>query len=82
MKKWHIRRRVLVTLICFTCAILLIVALAFNLTMRTYIRSRVTAQLTTVSESATEERRDAAFDRVVLGVGFNCDVGHDENSFR
>ena len=63
MKKWHIRRRVLVTLICFTCAILLIVALAFNLTMRTYIRSRVTAQLTTVSESATEERRDAAFDR-------------------
>ena len=57
MKKWHIRRRVLVTLICFSCAILLIVALAFNLTMRGYIRSRVTAQLTTVQESASEERR-------------------------
>ncbi len=63
MKKWHTRRRVLVTLICFSCAILLIVALAFNLTMRGYIRSRVTAQLTTVSESATEERRDNMFER-------------------
>ncbi len=57
MTKWHIRRRVLVTLIGFSCAILLIVALAFNLTMRGYIRSRVAAQLTTVQESASEERR-------------------------
>ncbi len=62
MKKWHIRRRVLVTLICFSCAILLIVALAFNLTMNGYIRSRVSAQLMTVSRSAAEERRGDAFE--------------------
>lgn len=63
MKKWHIRRRVLLTLIGFSCAILLIIALVFNLTMRAYIRSRVSAQLTTVSESAAEERRGGAFER-------------------
>ena len=56
-RKWHIRRRVLVTLIGLTCAVLLVVALAFNLTMRGYIRSRVSAQLTTVQENASEERR-------------------------
>lgn len=60
MKKWHIRRRVLVTLICLTCGILLVVALAFNLTMHGYIRSRVSAQLTTVQENASEERRGEA----------------------
>lgn len=56
-RKWHIRRRVLVTLIGLTCAVLLVVALAFNLTMRAYIRSRVSAQLTTISASAALERR-------------------------
>ena len=56
-RKWHIRKRVLITLIGFTCVILLTVALAFNLTMRAYIRSRVTTQLTVASESASEERR-------------------------
>ena len=56
-RKWHIRKRVLITLIGFTCVILLTVALAFNLTMRAYIRSRVTTQLTIASESASEERR-------------------------
>ena len=56
-RKWHLRRRVLVTLIGLTCAILLAVALAFNLTMRGYIRSRVAAQLETVSASAFEARR-------------------------
>ncbi len=56
-RKWHIRNRVLITLIGFTCAILLTVALAFNLTMRAYIRSRVSAQLTIASESVSEERR-------------------------
>ncbi len=56
-RRWHIRRRVLATLICLTCAILLMVALVFNLTMRAYIRTRVSAQLTTISESASMERR-------------------------
>ena len=60
-RKWHIRKRVLATLICLTCAILLIVALAFNLTMRAYIRSRVAAQLATVQESASGERRGDMF---------------------
>ncbi len=57
-RKWHIRNRVMITLIGITCAVLLAVALAFNLSMQGYIRSRVSAQLTTVSESAFEERRD------------------------
>ena len=57
-RQWHIRTRVLVTLIGLTCAILLAVALAFNLSVRSYIRSRVTAQLETTAESVAQDRRD------------------------
>ena len=57
-RQWHIRTRVLVTLIGLTCAILLAVALAFNLSVRSYIRSRVTAQLHSVSESVSEYREE------------------------
>ncbi len=56
-RKWHVQKRILVTLICLTCAILLAVALAFNLSMRGYIRSRVSSQLTSISQNITEERR-------------------------
>jgi len=56
-RKWHIRKRVFLTLIGLTCIILLAVALAFNLTMRSYIKSRVSEQLTTTSVKASEERR-------------------------
>ena len=52
-RRWHIRTRILVTLIGLTCVILLAVALAFNLSVRSYIRSRVSAQLHSVSESAS-----------------------------
>ena len=56
-RRWHIRTRILVTLIGLTCAILLMVALAFNLSVHSYIRSRVSAQLNSVSESAFEGRK-------------------------
>ena len=61
-RKWHIQARVLVTLTGLTGAVLLVVALAFNLSMRGYIRSRVSAQLMTVSQSASEERRNDPWD--------------------
>lgn len=57
-RKWHIRKRILFTLTGLTCALLLVVALAFNLSVRGYIRSRVSAQLATVSQDASEQRRE------------------------
>ena len=57
-RRWHIRTRILVTLIGLTCALLLTVALAFNLSVRSYIRSRVSSQLDSVSESVSEDRQD------------------------
>ena len=56
-QKWHIRTHMLVTLIGLTSAVLLTVALVFNISMYGFIRSRVSAQLSTVSQSAKEERR-------------------------
>ncbi|MBQ9460242.1 MAG: HAMP domain-containing histidine kinase [Oscillospiraceae bacterium] len=56
-KQWHIRTRVLFTLVGLTAAILLAVGLAFNLAVRGYVRSRVVTQLANVSESATSDRR-------------------------
>ena len=56
-RKWHIQTHMLVTLIALTGAVLLTVALVFNLSMYGFIRSRVSAQLSTVSQSASEERR-------------------------
>ena len=58
MRKWHIHNRVLATLIALTCTVLFAVAIAFNLTMRGYIQSRVNAQLTDTSKDAKEERKD------------------------
>ena len=45
------------------CAVLLVVGVAFNLSIRQYIRSRVTAQLTMVSQDASKQRKDGFFDR-------------------
>ena len=56
-RKWHIRTRILVTLTGLTCGVLLVVALTFNAAIRSYIRSRVSAQLTTVSQEASEQRK-------------------------
>lgn len=57
MRQWHIQTRVLMTLIGLTTAILLAVGLAFNLSIQGYIRSRVSSQLASVSESASFDRR-------------------------
>ena len=57
-RKWHIKTHLLVTLIGLTTAILLIVALAFNLSIYGFIRSRVSAQLSDVSQSASDGRRE------------------------
>ena len=57
-RKWHIKTHMLVTLIGLTSAVLLTVALVFNLSVYGFIRSRVSAQLSDVSQSASEERRD------------------------
>ena len=62
-RKWHIRTHVLVTLVGLTCAVLLVVGLAFNLSIRGYIRSRVSAQLADVLEAVSEDRRDSKRER-------------------
>ena len=54
----HIRTHVLLTMITLTCGILLAVVLTFNLSIRGYIRSRVSAQLSAVTENASEAWRD------------------------
>ena len=57
-RKWHIKNHLLASLVGLTTALLLTVALAFNLSLYGYIRSRVATQLFHVSQSASEERRD------------------------
>ena len=58
-QKWHIRTRILITLLGMTFALLLTAALAFNLSMRGYIRSRISAQLTASLQNASKDRRDS-----------------------
>lgn len=91
-RKWHIQTRVLVTLIGLTCSVLLVVGLAFNLSVRGYIRSRVEAQLAEISESVSEDRRSAARgrkgakhfdgrpDRVTGTIGNAILIGDDGDS--
>ena len=50
----HIRTHVLGTMIGLSCGMLLVVILAFNLSVRGYIRARVAAQLDAISRSAAE----------------------------
>ena len=57
-RKWHIRTRILLTMSGLICTVLLVVALAFNLVMRQYIRSRLSAQLSEVTQDASEQRGD------------------------
>ena len=57
-KKWHIRTRILLTLTGLICGVLLVVALAFNLSVRQYIRSRLSAQLQEVSQDASRHRKE------------------------
>ena len=58
-KRWHVRTRVLFTLIGLTVAVLLTVGLAFNISVRGYIRSSVAAQLASVSEDASSDRKES-----------------------
>ena len=56
-RKWHIKTRLLITLAGLTCLILVAVAVAFNLSVNEYIRSRVSTQLDSVTRSASDTRR-------------------------
>ncbi len=58
-RKWHIKTRLLVALTGLTCLALLLVALVFNLSVKTYIRARVSDQLEMVTRSASEIRTEA-----------------------
>jgi signal transduction histidine kinase len=53
----HIRTHVLLAMITLTCGILLAVVLTFNLSIHSYIRSRVSSQLTSVTENASNAWR-------------------------
>ena len=53
-KQRHIQTHVLLTLVGLSCGLLLAVVLVFNLSIRSYIRSRVSQQLSTVSDSASQ----------------------------
>ena len=61
-RKWHIRTRLLLTLIGTICAVLLVVALTFNLSIRQYIRLRVSTQLKEVSQDASGQMRKVSQD--------------------
>ena len=56
-QKRHIQTRILFTFIGLTCAVLFCVALAFNLSVQSIIRTRVSDQLSKVSRSASETRK-------------------------
>ena len=55
-RKWHIRTRLLVMLTGLSCLVLIVTALAFNLSVNGYIHSRISAQLNMVSKSTSEMR--------------------------
>ncbi len=55
--QWHIQTRLLLTLVGLTVTILLAVGLIFNLSVQGYIRNRVSAQLTSVTQNASDDRR-------------------------
>ena len=55
--EWHIQTRVLVTMTALVSAVLLAVVLIFNLSVRWYIRSRVSTQLDSIEVSASENLR-------------------------
>lgn len=67
MRQRHIHTHILTALISLTCGILLVVILAFNLSVRSYIRSRVSVQLDTVSQLASEAWQDGMRDRKWMG---------------
>ena len=56
-KQRKLRTRLTVTMTALTCGVLLVVMLAFNIAVRSYLRSRVSTQLDAVSQSVSEDRR-------------------------
>lgn len=57
-KQMHLQTRILFTLFGLTAAILVTVGLAFNLSIRGYLKNRVTTQLRSVRESASSDRKN------------------------
>ncbi|MBR3383283.1 MAG: HAMP domain-containing histidine kinase [Clostridia bacterium] len=58
MKKKRLKTKLLAALVGVTCAALVVVALAFNLTVRGYIKARVNSQLESISSSVSDGRKD------------------------
>ncbi|MCR5808732.1 MAG: HAMP domain-containing histidine kinase [Clostridiales bacterium] len=57
MKKPHLKTKILLKLVGVTCAVLLVVVLAFNLSIRSYINARINSQLHDISSSVSDERQ-------------------------
>ena len=57
----HIRTRLTLALIVLSCAVLFVVMLAFNIAVRSYIRSRVSAQLSEITKNISEDRRSGIY---------------------
>lgn len=57
MKKPRLKSKILITLVGVTSAVLIIVVLAFNLSIRGYIAARVDSQLNELSSSVSDERQ-------------------------
>ena len=57
MKKRQLKTKLLITLVGVTCAALVAVALAFNISVRGYINARVDSQLDTISSYVFDERQ-------------------------
>lgn len=57
MKKQHLQTKILLTLVMVTCAVLVVVVLALNLSIRSYIGSRVDSQLDAIASSVSDERK-------------------------
>ena len=58
MKKQRpIRTRLMASMVGLTCGVLLAVMLAFNITVQSYIRSRISTQLSEMTRNVSEDRR-------------------------
>ena len=68
-RQWHIRTRILITLLGLTGGILLAVGLVFNLSVRAYLQNRVSTQLIHVREDAVSDRREPPPEREMRPEG-------------
>ena len=56
-RQWTVRGRILATLVLLTAAILLAVAVAFHLSVRGYVYSRVSEQMDSLVKGIVSDRR-------------------------